>query len=100
LREVANRRVLVNRGAAAVGLFLPGDDAQQSRLSAPIGSDQTDVLSRVDDERDVFEDRLLWGLLMLVLLIEVTPAAETRVRKLAQTLGPTSARSAITEPSP
>jgi hypothetical protein len=40
---------------------------------------------------DVFEDRLLWGLLMLVLLAEVAPVAERRASDLGQTLGLTSA---------
>ena len=48
---------------------------------------------------DVFEDRLLWGLLMVVLLAEVAPVAERRASDLGQTLGLTSARSAIAEPS-
>jgi O-antigen ligase len=49
---------------------------------------------------DIFEDRLLWGLLMLVLLIEVAPAAEAWAGTLARTMRPTSAGSATAESSP
>ena len=44
--------------SSAIGLFDSGDDAQQSGLAAPVGTDESGALPGIDYERDVFEDDL------------------------------------------
>ena len=58
LRNIAQPRALARRNLAAVGVDLPGEDAQQRRLTRAIRSDQTDAGALFDREVDVAQQRL------------------------------------------
>src|SRR5690606_7463248 len=59
LRHVGHAHAAGVDHAAAVGLGGPGDEAQQRRLAAAVGTDDADPVAAVDAERDLRQDLLL-----------------------------------------
>src|SRR5690606_14256406 len=59
LRDVGDAHAAGVDDAAGVGLAGPGDQPQQRRLAAAVGTDDADPVALVDPEGDVGQDLLL-----------------------------------------
>ena len=58
LAEIADRELARDRHVAFVGLFLAGDHPEEGGLARAVGTDQSDLLARIELERGVDEQHL------------------------------------------